>query len=207
MPKTMPKPKISIVIPYHDIPQTAFFLGRLLKSIEIQNFKDYEIVLEKKGRMGVTYNSGIQKSKGELIKLMGMDDYFFDPSALGDIVEAFDAIPEAWWMAAPCLHDNGQRLFRPHTPSWNEHLYQGYNTVGGFACISIRNKDVPLIDEDLDWVVDIDWYWRIYQQHGLPYVPQGTNVVIGIGEHQTTNTLSDEQKLREHKLTNERYGK
>lgn len=199
-------PKISIVIPYHDIPQTAFFLGRLLNSIDCQTFKDYEIILEKKGRMGATYNSAIQKAKGEIIKLMGMDDYFYTPSSLQDIANAFDSAPEAWWVGAGCLHDNGQQVFKPHTPQWNDKLYEGINTMGGFACISVRNKDVPLIDENLDWVVDCDWFWRISQKHGLPYVLPDTNVVIGIGNHQTTNILSDQQKLQEHNLMIERYG-
>ena len=163
-------PRVSIVIPYHNIPETAFFLGRLINSIEQQTFKDYEIVLEKYGRMAETYNVAIQKSRGEMVKLMGMDDYFFDPDALENIVKAFDLSPDSWWITAS------------------------------------RNQDVPKIDEGLDWVVDCDWYWRIYQQHGLPKVLTDMNVVIGIGPHQSTNILSDEQKLKEHGLMRERYG-
>ena len=199
-------PKVSIVIPYHNIPETAFFLGRLINSIEQQTFKDYEIVLEKYGRMAETYNVAIQKSKGEMVKLMGMDDYFFDQNALENIVKAFTLSPDSWWITASCIHDDGKDISRPHTPSWNYQLYEGHNTVGGFACVSFRNQDVPKIDEGLDWVVDCDWYWRIYQQHGLPKVLTDMNVVIGIGPHQSTNILSDEQKLKEHSLMRERYG-
>ena len=93
-------PKVSIVIPYHNIPETAFFLGRLINSIEQQTFKDYEIVLEKYGRMAETYNVAIQKSKGEMVKLMGMDDYFFDQNALENIVKAFTLSPDSWWITA-----------------------------------------------------------------------------------------------------------
>ena len=203
----MQNPKISIVVPYHDTDKTAFFLARLLQSIEQQSYKDYEIILLKKGRMGETYNEAIRQSKGEFIKLMGMDDYFYHKDALGELVMAFEKNYDFWWITAPCLHDDGVHVGYLHNPKWNDRLYEGFNTVGGFACITIRNSGVPLINEDLDWVVDIDWYWRIKLRHGLPLAIANPNVVIGIGEHQTTNTLSQEQKDKEHKYAKERYGK
>ena len=200
-------PKISLAIPYHDAPHTAFFLSRILKSIHEQSFKDYEIVLLKKGRMGETYNECIRRSKGEYIKLMGIDDYFYQPDSLAEIVTGFEQCPQAWWLASACLHDDGINVGHLHTPSWNDNLYAGYNTIGGFACVTIRNKDVPPISEDLDWIVDVDWYWRIFQQHGLPYVITKPNVVVGVGLHQTTHTLSQEQKEKEWEYGRNKYGK
>lgn len=203
----MQNTKISIAIPYHDTPSTAFFLTRLLKSIEQQTFKDYEIVLLKKGKMGETYNECIRKSNGEYIKLMGMDDYFNHKDALADLVSAFQMRPNAWWVIASCLHTDGVSVGNLHVPEWNNKLYIGFNTIGGFSCVTIRNKDVPLISEELDWIIDVDWYWRIYQQHGLPYVITNPNVVIGVGPHQTTNHLSDDQKQKEVDYAKEKYGK
>lgn len=203
--KKMKTPHISIVVPYHDTPKTAFFLSRLLKSIEAQTFKDYEIVLLKKGRMAETYNEAIQKSQGEYIKLMGMDDYFLHEYALERIATELDAQPDKWWVASACVHDDGKNVGYLHSPQWNDKLYEGFNTIGGFACITIRNKGVPVINEELDWVVDVDWYWRIKLSHGLPLILTEPEVVIGIGEHQTTNTLSEEQKAKEHAYTKNKY--
>ena len=203
----MQNPKVSIVVPYHDIPETAFFISRLMKSIEKQTFKDYEILLLKKGRMGETYNEAIRQSKGEIIKLMGMDDYFYHENALGELAMFFESYPEIWWMISPCLHTDGINVGNLHIPAWNAKLYEGNNTVGGFACVTIRNKDIPLINEDLDWVVDVDWYWRIYLAHGIPRVTENPNVVIGVGLHQTSNTLSQNQKDKEHEYVRKTYGK
>lgn len=191
--------KVSILIPYHDTPDTARFLERLMQSIHEQSHTDYEIVLMKEGRMGETYNKCIKKAKGDILKFMGMDDYFAHPDALKEIVEAFEAYPDSWWVAAACIHDDEHlgKVWSEHVPAWNDKLYQGYNTIGGFATVSLRNKDVPLIDEELDWIVDCDWYWRIHQQYGLPRIIENVNVVIGVGPHQTTNQLSVEQKHRE----------
>lgn len=197
--------KVSICIPYHDTPKTAFFLSRLLNSIAQQTFTDYEIVLMKKGRMAETYNEAIKQCKGDIIKLMGMDDYFTDKYCLEELVEKFDE--GAKWVASGCLHDDGAGIKNPHMPSWNDKLYAGNNTLGGFSVITLLNGDVPKIDETLDWVVDCEWYWRLFQKWGEPTLFKEMNVVIGIGVHQTTNNLSDEQKMREYALVQNKYGK
>lgn len=196
--------KISIVIPYHDIPQTAFFIGRLMKSIDEQTHKDYEIMLVKKGRMGETYNEGIKRSKGDVIKLMGMDDYFAHSDALRDIANVFEN-EGVYWAAAACKHDVEGVITYTHSPKWNDRLYEGYNTVGGFATISVRNKDIPELNEDLDWCIDIDWYWRLKSAHGLPALIEKPNVVVGVGPHQVTSNLSEQQKAREHSYMREKY--
>lgn len=197
-------PKISIIVPYHDSPQTAFFLCRLLATLNEQTYKNYEIVLMKEGRMGKTYNACMKKATGDILKFMGMDDYFLDKDSLQKIVDAFKD-ESVYWLATGCYHDQGVGPSHYHAPSWNDKLYQGYNTVGGFATINIRNKDIPEIDESLDWTVDVDWYWRIYQKHGIPfYIPEAV-VVIGVGPHQTTEKITQEQKDSEWEITTNKY--
>jgi len=197
--------KISIVVPYHQIPETAYFISRLTKSLSEQSHKDYELILLQKGRMGETYNEGIKQAKGDVIKLMGMDDYFAHKDALKEISDIFRE-EKVYWVASSCEHDVAGKIGHKHTPQWNDKLFEGYNTVGGFATISIRNKDIPKINEGLDWCVDIDWYWRIMLQHGRPHLIEKTNVIIGVGPHQVTSKLSKEQKEREYKYTKENYG-
>lgn len=197
-------PLVSILIPYHDTPQTAFFLSRIMGSIDAQTYKNVEVVLMKEGRMGKTYNACIKKAKGDILKMMGMDDYFASPTSLETIVRSFDD-EKVYWLGTGCLHEVRGVISDPHKPAWNDKLYQGYNTLGGFAVISMRNKEVVPIDEDLDWTVDVDWYWRIALKHGLPHAIDDMAVVIGVGEHQTTNQLSEEQKLKEWKLTSHKY--
>jgi glycosyltransferase involved in cell wall biosynthesis len=195
---------ISLAIPYHDSPDTARFISRITKSIDEQTYKDVEILLIKKGRMGETYNECIRQAKGDIIKMMGMDDYFTDKDSLQKIADAF--LPEVYWLATGCTHDLGTGPVHYHAPQWRDDLYKGYNSVGGFATISIRNKDIPPLDETLDWMIDCDWYWRINQRHGLPYVLNDPLVIVGIGPHQTTEKLSMDQKKKEWELTTKKYG-
>lgn len=197
-------PLVSILIPYHDTPQTAFFLSRVLSSIDAQTYKNVEIVLMKEGKMGENYNACIRKAKGSILKFMGMDDYFASTTSLETIVRQFDD-PQVHWLCTGCLHEYKGHIGNPHVPAWNDAIYRGNNTLGGFSVVAIRNTDVAKIDETLDWTVDVDWYWRVKEKYGPPRLINDLSVVIGLGEHQTTNTLTEEQKLKEWKLTSHKY--
>lgn len=186
--------KVSILIPMVDGPATALFLGRLFMSISIQTFTDYEIVVVKEGRVAHNLNEGIKKCKGELIKIMCIDDWFSHPNALKDMVDNF----EGHWLITGC-HNN------PH-PTWNDRIIEGYNTLGGLSVILFKNEDVLYFDEEMDWFLDLDWYHRMKEKFGLPKILDLVNINIGTSEHQLTNKLTDEDKIREQILTKQKYG-
>lgn len=189
-------PKISIAIPIHDTTKTAFFLSRLLKSLDEQTFKDYEIVITKEGAMAHNHNQAILRSKGELIKLMQMDDYFAHPEALQDIVDAFKE--EDQWLISACTHTlDGVNHFNPHLPSWNDRMYTGNNTLGGFSTLTIRNDHPFLLEEPLTWVVDCDLYQRYYNVYGPPRLLNSINVVVDVRLDRLTSTLDDNLKQKE----------
>lgn len=151
-------PKVSIAIPIHQTPKTAFFLSRLFKSISEQTFTNYEVILTNEPGMAHNHNAAILKSKGELIKLMQMDDYFDSPYSLKDIVDNFGT--EDYWQVTACTHTlDGITTFNPHYPSWTEDIITGNNRLGSLSTITIRNQGKILMGEPLTWVVDCDWYW------------------------------------------------
>lgn len=196
--------KISIAIPYHDTPKTAFFLSRLLQSIATQTFKDYEIVLSKEGAMAHNHNAAIKKSNGELIKIMQMDDYFAHPAALQNIVDNFS--PDDHWMISACEHTkDDEGTFNPHFPTWNDKIYTGNNTLGGFSTVTIRNEGRLLLEESLTWVVDCDWYQRYYLKYGMPKLLNSLDVVVDVGTHRLSSTLTDELKLSEVEYLTKKY--
>src|ERR1700677_4323769 len=99
--------KISIVVPFHWMKDWEFFLNRCLKSIEIQSYKDYEIIFMKVGSMPETSNRVIESAKGEIVKILYMDDYLAHEESLQKIVEVFG---ESKWLVTGCLHDNGKSV-------------------------------------------------------------------------------------------------
>lgn len=193
-------PKISIAIPYHNMENVDYFLVRLIKSLNLQTFRDFEIVLTKEGKMAENTNASIKKSKGDIIKIMYVDDYFTSPISLQSIVDSFNG----GWLATGCLHDDGFNIKDYHEPSFDG-ILEGLNTIGSPSVIAFENKDPLMFDENMSWLLDLDYYKRLYTRYGQPTLLNSPHVVIGIGRHQMTHILTNEQKLEEHQYLNKKY--
>ena len=185
--------KLSIAVPTHAMKNEQFFLNRLQDSLDQQTFQDFELIMTREGAMAKNTNSAIKCSKGELIKVLYMDDYLRHPHALQDIVDGFSG----QWLVTGCEHDDGKKWFNPHYPTWNDNI-QTVNTIGSPSVLTIKNDNPLLFDETMTWMLDGDYYRRMYDRFGPPTILNTLNVIIGIHEGQTTNLLSDELKAREH---------
>ncbi len=192
------RPKISIAIPVYEMPNGDFFLQRCLNSIKQQTFKDFEVVITQEGKMAQNTNSAIKQSKGELIKILYMDDYFSHKDALQVIVDTF----KGHWLVTGCSHDPGTHT---HLPSYNDQIQFGKNTIGSPSVLTIRNDDPLLFDESLGWLLDCDYYRRMHNKFGDPVFLNDINVTIGIHEGQSTHLMGEEVKIKEHKMMEEKY--
>lgn len=186
------RPKVSICVPIHDMKNGDIFLDMLRASLNIQTFKDYELVITKEGKMAENTNAAIKKAKGEIIKILYMDDRFAHPDALKNIVEKFDG----GWLATGCIHDNGKELYNKHMPSFDG-IVRGQNTIGSPSVIAFENKDPLLFDENMTWLLDVDYYKRLAERYGFVAILNEVNVILGTGDHQMTNILTHEDKVSE----------
>lgn len=189
-------PKISICIPFHWMENWPFFLERCLRSIEAQSFKDYEVILLKHSTMPVTSNRAIESARGELVKILYMDDYFAHGNALQEIVDNFD--PRDRWLVTGCLHDDGTTVGGYHEPKYLTELSTGVNTVGSPSVLTLRREGAEYFDTRLSWLLDCDLYSRLYDKYGPPKILNVPNVTIGLHKGQTTHVMSDEEKMKEH---------
>ena len=218
-------PKVSIVVPIYQMSNAIPLLERNLKSVYIQSFDDYEIVISDDSKtdeleewikrldlpiryfrnlrpagMANNTNNAIDQSMGELVKILFQDDYFYDSRCLERIVKHFT--PQCWWLATGCTHTlNGFATFNPHKPYYSE----SENTIGSPSVITFRREVKERFDPNFKWVLDLDWYRRLYRAHGKPKIFDQINVVIGIGDHQETHKLTDERKIYEHNLLKIKY--
>lgn len=190
-------PKLSIAIPVYDMKNRDYFLGRCLDSIKMQSFKDYEIVITENGKgMAGNTNEAIKQSKGELVKILFMDDFLSEKDSLKDIIDNFK--DEDTWLVTGCEHYDGDSFFNPHYPTWSTAMGRGANTIGSPSVVTLRRGTVLLFDENLSWVLDCDLYVRYYEAFGLPKFLNTLNVVIGVGDHQATNMISNDAKKNEY---------
>lgn len=212
--------RFSIVVPVYEVVGGASLLFRNLKSINEQSFKDLEVVVPDNSEnnnlkkvcslfsdlrinhffnphkgMAQNTNAGINASQGELIKFLYMDDYLAHQNALTMLDVGFQKKDK--WLASACNHHNGDKVGNRHYPSYNNLIHKGVNTIGSPSVVTILNKDPLLFDENMTWLLDCDYYKRLYDLYGGPALTMDINVTIGTGEHQMTYKLSQEDKKKE----------
>lgn len=217
---------ISVAIPTSDMENKESFLGRCLESLWNQTYQDFEIVVTDNSeddkienlcnfyRTGITYyrnpikgmaqntNEAIRRSRGELIKILYMDDYLAHKDSLWKIVSHF----EGEWLVTGCLHDDGIEIFNPHIPYYSQDIHTGHNTIGSPSVLTIRNNNPLFFDEEMTWLLDCDYYKRLYDVYGEPTILKDKNVIMGLHPGQMTHTMGDQRKLQEHNYITKKYG-
>jgi hypothetical protein len=160
----------------------------------------------KNKRKGMAHNTNeaIKLARGEIIKILYMDDFLAHKNALNEIVEAMDK-DKRYWLATACEHTKGEGRYSKHIPKFVDDIHTGHNTIGSPSVIAFRIKDPLLFDENMTWLLDCDLYKRLYERNGVPIIITHTGVMIGVGAHQVTNILKDEDKWREEDYMNKKY--
>ncbi len=220
---------ISVAIPTSLMQDGESLFTRCLESLWDQSYSDFEIVVTDNSdddriekiceyyKTGIKYyrnpikgmaqntNESIKRSKGSIIKLLYMDDFLFDTDALREITKKFD--DDVNWLANACVHvDTFGITGHLHKPSYNDKIHTGLNTIGSPSVVTIRNDNPLLFDEKMTWLLDCDYYRRLYEKYGEPAIINHPLTAMGIGPHQATNTLSMEVKQQEYYYLIEKYG-
>lgn len=190
-------PKITIAIPFHWMENWSFFMMRCLESIKEQTFKDYEIILMKHSTMPVTSNRVIESAKGEIIKVLYMDDMLDSNDYLEKLYEAFSDKSVEWVITSASTNKE---------PMWTDDIHTGNNKLGSPSVLAFRNGLFnELFDEKLSWLLDCDLYKRMKGRFGKPKIL--TDISVFIGEHtgQMTHILTNEYKQKEANYLQEKY--
>jgi len=221
--------KLSVAIPTHSMKDSSYFFRRCLDSLWNQSFQDFEIVVTDNSdddtiekicewyRTGIRYiknrrkgmaqntNEAIRQSKGDLIKILYMDDYMAHDNALEKIIKHFDG----YWLVSGCTHAKTGENFTHsvHIPSYSQDIHMGKNSIGSPSVLTIKNKDPIFFDEEMTWLLDCDYYKRMYDLYGEPTILKDINVVIGIHKGQATNIMGEERKLKEYNYIMNKYEK
>lgn len=189
---------LSVVIPIHDMKGGAEFLWKTINILMKQSFQDFEIVIVKQGTMPENTNAGIRKARGKLIKILYLDDTLAHEHALIDIINAFYHNPEAKWLIQSANNN-------PH-PHMTADIETGNNKLGSPSALTIRRDVGMFFDEKMTWLLDCDYYARLYDTYGDPIIlDDKIGINICEGDHQVTHTLSDEAKLAEHNYLQNKY--
>ena len=221
---------ISICIPTYEMHGKAKeLLTRNFDMLKKQTYKNFEIIISdnskdntiqnlcedlkyeslnikysRNSRIGLApnINEAIKKASGKLIKILFMDDFFADENSLKDILDNF----KGNWLVTGCGHDKGNgKIINTHFPVYNKNMHLGKNTIGSPSVLTIKNENIFFFDENLSWVLDCDYYKRLYNRYGKPDILNKVNVIIGVGKHQTTNHLDNNIKQKEYLYIEKKY--
>ena len=208
---------VSICIPAYEMNGKAKeYLGQLLNSISIQRGVDYHVfvsdnstenddvkqvcnsydfvtVINNTGRKSASsnMNNALLQSTGDVIKIMFADDFFVDDYSLFDSTKPiFDG--QLWSVTACCHTQNGKEFFRPFFPRYHNDIHLGTNTMSSPSTISMRRDNQTLFDENINYLLDVEWYKRMCIRHGEPHINNRINVVNRIHEDSLSSSLHKE---------------
>jgi len=211
------------------------FLDHSLSILSKQSFSDFEVVIsdhsinddildvvniwkkilnikyiknhEKRGWSSPNLNNAIINCTGDFIKILLQDDFLLDENSLLILSEHIKSNIDKHWFVTACEHSNdGKTLYRPFYPKWTDDIYLGNNRISSPSVITIKNDEQKLyFDDELIWLMDVDYYKRMYDKYGEPSYLQKINVVNRTWSNSVTNTISQSIKDGEVKLMKEKY--
>lgn len=190
--------KISIAVPtWECYGKGAEFLDDLLRTIEIQTFNDFEVVIsdhsqndqvlnildEYKNKFDIVYlrnendrgnsssntNNAIDNCSGEIIKIMFQDDFFYDDEAIEKIYDVLYNSDKIWILNG-CNHtaDHGNSFYWDFYPSFNDKLLNGVNTISSPSVVAFKKIVKRRFDCCLTYYMDIDFYYGMKVDYGEP---------------------------------------
>lgn len=257
----MQAPFISVCIPAY---KHAEYLRRLLESLVIQSFTDFEIVITDDSpdnsvadllnyfsdKLRINYsrnhqplgtpanwNQAIRLAAGAWIKLMHDDDWFSSPHALKTYVDAISIHPDRKFFFSAFYNVNVDQAMLPvstsgQNPAANSALSGDHrqslvkpttfrlkqleanpvtllskNIIGPPSVTIHMNELSVFYDENLKWLVDMDYYIR-YLRDSPAYYIDSAIINIGISDLQVTRSsaLVREVEIPEHFTILEKTG-
>lgn len=167
--------------------------------VEFSNFLNIKYVKfnEKFGNFSANLNNAINNCSGKYIKLLMQDDYLIDEECLYKTELFFDENPNFKWLACGCkFGQNGEHQFSMF-PYYSDEIKQVKNTIGSPTVISFINNNAVRFNENFQWVTDLDFYVKMFNEFGDMGIIQEHLVYIRMHQNQITNTMNAEAKLNE----------
>lgn len=172
----------------------------------IRNSKNY-------GNASANFNNVLKYCKGDYIKLLCQDDFFFFEDSLKMMVEKFSKIQEtteAKWMSVAYYHAQNDRehLVSVHVPFLND-LMCIHNTIGTPSGIMLDGRNgviLPEFDLNLSYCYDCDFYFRMIEAHGNPHIIKTPLMVNYLWDGSTTSKITPSLIVKEENYIREKYG-
>lgn len=128
----------------------------------------------------------LQKCTSNYIKVLFQDDFLLGSDYLVSITRiAQDAQPDAIFTGATHSAD-GTTFYNPISPQNNPFLIFGQNSISSPSTLTISRKlcEEQLCDEQVQLLMDVDWYYRIFKEYSSIVFAPELLVVNGVWDGQ-----------------------
>jgi dTDP-4-dehydrorhamnose reductase len=210
------------------------FLEFSFNKLYEQSFKDFEIVISdhstddtiksvcdnwkdklniihffnEKGRgiISPNINESMKNCNGKWIKILFQDDFLYDSKSLETQFNFINKNENLIWFVSKFYHsDDGINFYRLFLPEWNELIWTGNNTMGCPSGVTIKNENLLFFDEELNWLMDCDFYTRMKIKFGTPLILDEITVVNRTWGERLTDTIPQELKDKEFDMLKLKY--
>jgi glycosyltransferase involved in cell wall biosynthesis len=228
-------PFFSIAIPTYGYEgRGGEFLEHSLKILIEQTFQDFEVIISDhsvdntiqdifnifKDKLNIKYfrnengrgiispniNNAMRNCSGQWIKVLFQDDFLYDKFSLENQHNFLSFNPDTKWLMTTFYHsNNGFTFYRFYEPVWNDLVWTGNNTMGCPSGLTLKNEDLIFFDEGLNWLMDCDYYHRMFLKYGEPKILKKITSVNRTWGARLTDTTTEELKISEFNLLKEKY--
>jgi glycosyltransferase involved in cell wall biosynthesis len=217
--------KLNVAIPCYEMGGWGSrFLQYSLDKLKQQTFKDFQVVISDNSEnnaieklvsinedlnikyvrneknnpsMAKNFNRVMRECDGEVIKILCQDDYLLDENSLKKTMDNFE-VGTGWLVSAYYHTYNRKEYTSLHVPSLSKNIYLE-NLIGTPSCLTVLNGTELEFDENLQWYVDCDFYYRVYLKYGSPKILTYPTVAQFLWNGQVTNKTITSEIIRSEK--------
>ena len=219
--------KISLAIPtWESGGRGAEFIDDLFRTIEIQQFKDYNVWVsdhsvdnsvknvcrayqnrinveyirnpENRGNGPANTNNAIDLCDGEIVKVMFQDDFFYDDEALGKIYDALSTSDKTWLVCGSNhTRDDGHSFYWDLMPKWSDQIINGVNTISSPSVVAFKNGIEERFETNVRMMMDCEFYYTMDKAHGQPVYLHDVLVSNRVHDGQISQQITADPKYFE----------
>jgi len=159
-----------------------------------------------RGFISPNLNNAMKFCHSKWIKILFQDDFLFDENSLQIQHDILKENPNINWLITTFIHSNdGNTFYRLYNPKYSENIWTGNNTLGNPSNLTIKNQDLIFFDEELNWLVDCEYYYRLNNKFGKPTIINDITVVNRTHGGGLTDTTPQSVKDKELETLKGKY--
>ena len=159
------------------------------------------------------WNFGLELANGNYITILHHDEYYGDPinqlSKLFKNSKNYDILiskinvirPDSTIYQLP-IYDSIRFFVLNYIPSF---LFF-YNFIGPVSCVIFKNDKMIFFNIDMKWLVDVEWYYRLFSNKKIKYFNQSKIYSILAHDEKITNNINPEKEYdKDFLILHEKY--